>query len=82
MLLQRLNGFELRSLKQETQEKYEQALAHFYAREFAEAQSMLFRVLQKNPRDKVAWHHLMKITECLDNGVSENWAGITVMASK
>lgn len=73
---------EFRSLKQKTQEEYEQALAHFYARKFAEAQSMLFRVLQKNPRDKVAWHHLMKTTECLDNGVPESWTGITVMASK
>ncbi|MGH8611244.1 MAG: adenylate/guanylate cyclase domain-containing protein, partial [Gammaproteobacteria bacterium] len=73
---------EFRSLKQETQDEYEQALAHFYARKFAAAQSMLFRVLQKNPRDKVAWHHLMKTTECLDNGVPENWTGVTVMATK
>ncbi|MGH6636234.1 MAG: hypothetical protein ACRED0_08930, partial [Gammaproteobacteria bacterium] len=73
---------EFRSLKQETQEEYEQALAHFYARKFAEAQAKLFRILQKNPRDKVAWHHLMKATECLDNGVPENWTAVTVMASK
>ncbi|MGR9108219.1 MAG: adenylate/guanylate cyclase domain-containing protein [Gammaproteobacteria bacterium] len=73
---------DLRSLKQETQEEYETALAYYYARNFAEAQSILFRVLQRNPKDKVAWHHLMKTTECLDNGVLENWTGVTVMASK
>lgn len=73
---------EARRLKQETREEYQQALTYFYAREFAEAQGKLFRVLQRNPKDKVAWHHLMRATECLENGVGENWAGVTVMTTK
>ena len=72
----------MRSLKQATHEQYEQALNHYYAREFEEAQAILFDVLQKNPKDKVAWHHLIKATQCLEEGVSENWTGVTVMTQK
>ena len=53
-----------------------------YAREFAERQAKLFRVLQRNPKDGVAWHPLMKATECLDSSATENWTGAPVMASK
>ena len=72
----------MRSLKQETHEQYERALQHYYGREFEEAQSILFDVLQKNPKDKVAWHHLIRATQCLEEGVSENWTGVTVMTQK
>jgi len=72
----------MRSLKQETHAQYEQALQHYFARDFKEAQGILFDVLKKNPQDKVAWHHLIKATQCLDEGVSENWAGVTVMTNK
>jgi hypothetical protein len=57
-------------------------MKHFFAREFTEAQSLLFNVLQINPNDKVAWHHLMSATQCLENGVTDNWTGVTVMTSK
>ena len=72
----------MRSLKQETQKQYEQAMVHYYAQEFEKAQEILFHVLLKNPKDKVAWHHLTNITQCLENGVEENWTGVTVMSSK
>jgi len=72
----------MRSLKQKTHEDYQQAMKYFFAREFTEAQSLLFKVLQKNPNDKVAWHHLMSATQCLENDVAENWTGVTVMTSK
>jgi len=52
-----------------------------YAREFAERQTKLFRILQRNPKNEVAWHPLMKATERLDSGVPENWTGITAMTS-
>ena len=42
---------------------------------FEKAQSILFDVLKRNPKDKVAWHHLIKATQCLEEGVSENWRG-------
>lgn len=72
----------MRALKQETQTEYEAALQHYYAREFDEAQAMLFRVLQRNPRDKVAWHHLVNATQMTDTGAPEGWTGVTVMTQK
>lgn len=69
-------------LKQASQQHYELAVEHFYAQEFSKAQALLFDVLQKNPKDKVAWHHLIKTTQCLENGVPENWTGVTIMTSK
>ena len=54
---------QMRSLKQETQKQYEQAMVHYYAQEFEKAQEILFHVLLKNPKDKVAWHHLTNITQ-------------------
>jgi len=71
-----------RTLKQESHESYERAMEHYYKKEFTKAQAILFDVLQKNPKDKVAWHHLIKATQCLDNGVPENWTGVTVMTAK
>ena len=73
---------EMRSLKKETYIHYQQAMKHFFAKEFAQAQSLLFSVLQKNPNDKVAWHHLMSATQFLENGVADNWTGVTVMKNK
>ena len=73
---------EVRLLKEETQRQYEQAMVHYYAKEFEKAQEILFRVLLENPKDKVAWHHLIKTTQCLEKGVEENWTGVTVMTSK
>ena len=73
---------EMRRLKQQTLDEYQQAMDHFFAKEFSEAQSLLFSVLQKKTKDKVAWHHLMSATHCLDNGVPESWTGVTVMTNK
>lgn len=71
-----------RKLKQKTQADYDQAIRHFYDREFAKAQSLLFKVLQRNPQDKVAWHHLMQATQLVDEGVGDDWTGVTVMTDK
>jgi PAS domain S-box-containing protein len=71
-----------RTLKQETQADFEGALRLYYAREFAEAQNKLFGVLQRNPRDKVAWRHLVQATQLAEQGASEGWTGITVMTEK
>jgi PAS domain S-box-containing protein len=72
----------MRQLKQETQEDYEEALRLFYARDFDAAQAKLFQILQRNPRDKVAWHHLVKATQLADQGVPPGWTGVTVMTEK
>jgi PAS domain S-box-containing protein len=71
-----------RNLKKKTQSDYDQAMRLYYAREFAEAQSLLFKVLQHNPADKVAWHHLVQATQLVDEGISEDWTGVTVMTKK
>ncbi|MDH3281029.1 MAG: response regulator [Gammaproteobacteria bacterium] len=73
---------EQRELKQATQAEYSEALGLYYQRDFAGAQAKLFGVLQRNPQDKVAWHHLVQATNALEQGVSENWAGVTIMMDK
>lgn len=72
----------MRQLKQETQEAYEKALRFYYERDFAAAQSILFQVLQRNPRDKVAWQHLVKATQLAETGAPAGWSGVTVMTEK
>ncbi len=72
----------VQKLKDETKKLYEQAMVHYYAMEFEKTQEILFHVLLKNPKDRVAWHHLTKATQCLESGVEENWSGVTIMTSK
>ena len=73
---------EQRKLKQITQVEYSEALDQYYNRDFAGAQAKLFGVLQRNPQDKVAWHHLVQATKALDEGVIDNWTGVTTMVEK
>ncbi len=68
--------------KQATQQEYEEAMDCYYARDFKQAQTKLFRVLQANPQDKVAWRHLMTTTECIESGVPDGWSGVTIMTQK
>jgi len=72
----------LRQRKAATHALYSEALALFYDRQFAAAQSQLFAVLQHNPQDQVAWRHLVKATQLLDSGVPADWTGVTVMGAK
>lgn len=73
---------EQRELKQTTQDEYSEALGLYYERDFTGAQAKLFGVLQRNPKDKVAWHHLVQATNALEQGVADNWAGVTTMENK
>ncbi len=73
---------DLQALKQETQDDLAEAQRLYYAQQFAEAQVQLFKVLQRNPKDKVAWHYLGQATRSLEEGVEENWTGVTVMTEK
>jgi len=43
---------------------------------------MLFSVLKQNPKDKVAWHHLVQATNALEKGITDSWAGVTMMEEK
>ena len=73
---------DVRAWKQETQKEYEEALKLYYNQEFTAAQAKLFSVLQRNPRDKVAWHHLVNTTRLANIGTPEGWPGVTVMTQK
>ena len=68
-------------LKRETAEIYQSAVDSYYHGEYKIAQSCLFSVLQKNPADKVAWHHLLRATRALEEGASDGWEA-TVMTEK
>jgi class 3 adenylate cyclase len=73
---------ELQLLKLETQADLVRAQELYYAREFVSAQIELFKVLGRNPTDKVAWHFLVQAAQSLKDGVPETWTGDTVMITK
>ena len=73
---------ELQMLKLETQASLVRAQELYYDRQFVEAQVELFKVLGRNPTDKVAWHFLVQSAQCLKDGVPETWTGDTVMVTK
>ncbi|MCZ6681246.1 MAG: PAS domain S-box protein [Candidatus Poribacteria bacterium] len=73
---------DVQALKQETQTDLVEAQRLYYAKQFAAAQAQLFNILHRNPHDKVAWHYLTRATQLLDDEVSENWTGVTVMTEK
>ena len=43
-----------------------------FASDFNKAPTKLFRVLQANRQNKVAWRHLMTTSEWIESGVSKN----------
>ena len=76
------DALELRTHKRESQPLYAEALELYYAQEFDRAQSKLFDILQRNPRDKPAWHHLVNATKLADTGAPDGWTGVTIMETK
>ncbi|MEM7530959.1 MAG: response regulator [Chloroflexota bacterium] len=72
----------LRALKEDTLPDFAKALDHYYKQEFEMAQSLLFSVLQRNPDDKTAWHHLIRTTQLRHESLPPNWTGVTVMTEK
>ena len=56
---------ELQMLKAETQENLARAQELYYEKRFVDAQVELFKVLARNPTDKVAWHFLVQAAQCL-----------------
>src|SRR5437660_1748752 len=73
---------ELQMLKVETQENLARAQELYYEKRFVDAQVELFKVLGRNPTDKVAWHFLVQAAQCVKDGVPETWTGETVMITK
>ena len=66
-------------LKEETRADYEAAMRYYYDGAFDEAQARLFRVLQRNPSDKVAWRHLVRATRWLDEGAAADWSATVIL---
>ena len=73
---------EQRDFKLQSLSQYDAALDAYYKRDFVSAQTKLFGVLQANPKDKVAWHHLMNATRLADSGAPPEWTGVTEMTAK
>ncbi len=72
----------LRKLKEQTREILAEAQELYYARQFRAAQVELFKALQVNPDDKLAWHFLVEASKWLEQDVGEDWDGVTVMTRK
>lgn len=68
-------------LKEATRADFEAAMDAYYLGDFQNTQARLFSVLQRNPRDKVAWRHLVQATRWMDEGTTGDWA-TTVMLEK
>ncbi len=64
-------------LKQQTLADYNKALEKYYAREFAEAKTLLEQVLAANANDTPARLRLDKVTALLATGIPDGWDGIT-----
>jgi hypothetical protein len=73
---------ELQVLKLETQAELARAQELYYDKRFVEVQVELFKVLGRNPTEKVAWHFLVQAAQCLKDGVSETLTGDTLMVTK
>ncbi len=72
----------LRDLKLKTREILAAAQDLYYGGQFRAAQVELFKALQVNPDDKLAWHFLVEASKWLEQGVGEDWDGVTVMTKK
>jgi PAS domain S-box-containing protein len=66
--------------KDATRSLYHEAMECYYAQAFADAQGRLFDVLKQNPKDKVAWHHLVAATRMVEEGGGAEWTGVRDMA--
>lgn len=73
---------ELQMLKLETQADLARAQELYCDERLVYAQVELFKVLGRNPTDKVAWHFLVQAAQCLKDRVPETWTGETIMITK
>ncbi|MDJ0837517.1 MAG: adenylate/guanylate cyclase domain-containing protein [Acidobacteriota bacterium] len=71
-----------RDLKLKTKDLLAEAQDLYYARKFREARVVLFRALQINPDDRLAWLYLVHTANRLENQPDENWTGVTEMTEK
>ena len=72
----------LPALKGNTKADFENGLAHYFLKDFAEAARCFEKVLQTDPEDKIARNYLLNCQAFLKEGVPEAWSGIEVMDRK
>ena len=70
------------ALKMNTKPDFENGLAHYFLKDFAEAARSFEKVLQSDPEDKIARNYLLNCQAFLERGVPEAWPGIEVMGRK
>ncbi len=72
----------MRQSKLNTLSVFNDAIAKYYERKFAEAKSAFEYILAENPDDAPVQRLLEKTTNFAENGVPDDWSGIEEMFSK
>ncbi len=73
---------EIKALKNQTREEFEQGLTSYFSKDFAEAILMFKHVLDINPEDKTARFYLKRAAELVVSDVPEDWYGVEALRSK
>ncbi|MEM6265229.1 MAG: two-component regulator propeller domain-containing protein [Bacteroidota bacterium] len=61
---------------------YQEGVKAYFSRDFPEASKQFQKVLDINPRDKTAKHHLLNAMKYMVQGVSQRWDGIEDIRTK
>ncbi|MGK4004564.1 response regulator [Sorangium sp. So ce1036] len=73
---------ETRARKQRSRPRFEQALADYHARRFAEANLGIAHVLLQDPADKAAQVYQQRIAHLMAHGAPDGWTGIENLTEK
>ena len=73
---------ELIELKLKTLPQFDEGLAGFFNKDFAQAAAVFDRILKINPRDRVAEYFRHRSAEFTVNNVPADWTGIEVFEKK
>ncbi|WP_186525866.1 tetratricopeptide repeat protein [Seonamhaeicola sediminis] len=69
-------------LKLKTLKDFDKGLKHFLNKEFPKASALFDKVINKNPKDDVAYYFMTKSAEYTISGVPEDWEVINKMDKK
>ncbi|MDB4285793.1 response regulator [bacterium] len=72
----------LAKVKQETKNRFELALRHYFDRKFDASISLFEEILEKNPNDLAAQYYVEKAKKHMKKGVSNTWTGVETMTVK
>jgi hypothetical protein len=73
---------ELRELKIQTFDVFEDGVKLFFDREFKKAKGAFEYILSENPKDLPAKVYLEKVLHNLEHGITNDWTGIEEMIGK